>query len=425
MRVCGVGGDVARRGAAPDDFSAQMRAAGRRAQRRPRRDRARSAGRPLRVLHDRDAWKYSGATGWAAGYVPGGLWACYQLSGNTWWAGKAVKREAPIGASPITPESLDLGSRFFQSYARGYRLTGDQRLRTKALQAAAAMAERYNPLVGAMLSRPNSDFNVIIDSLMKSQFLWWAADNGGPARFAEIARQHAFTIARDFVRPDGSTYHMVKYDVTNGDVLWKGQSAGYSDESTWARGQAWAILGFSAAYRETRQQVFLDAARAVCDWYLAHVPADMVPYWDFQAPDIPLAPRDSSAAAITASGLLDLALTDPDGEHRARYAAAARATLASLDSDVYSSFDTIPALLLHGTYSWHKGSTGSRTCLRGHVLRRRAAACAFAPDGPRSGSSRRGPPRARPQTRSTATSNRCGLRAAESVWTCGSPGRRR
>ena len=303
------------------------------------------------------AWKYSGPTGWAAGFVPGGLWSCYQLSGDAWWREKAATREAAIGAAPVTQESLNVGALFFPSYARGYRLTGDRRLRAKALLAAGAMAKRYDPVVGAMLSRPLGDFNVIIDSLMKSQFLWWAADNGGPARFAAIARQHAFTIARDFVRPDGSTYHMVKYDVTNGDVLWKGQSAGYSDESTWARGQAWAILGFSAAYRETGEQVFLDAARAVSDWYLAKVPADMVPYWDFQAPDIPLAPRDSSAAAIASSGLLDLALTDPDGEHRARYAAAARATLASLASRAYSSFGTIPAVLLHGTYSWRGGST--------------------------------------------------------------------
>ena len=344
-------------GASPTDFSAQARAAERRAQRSlAATERAAPAGH-FAYYTSGTAWKYSGPGGWAAGFVPGGLWACYQLSGNGWWAGKAATRQARIGASPITPESLNLGALFFPSYARGYRLTGDRRLRSKALQAARAMARRYDPVVGAMLSRPKGDFNVIADSLMKSQFLWWAADNGAPEGFAEIARQHALTIARDFVRPDGSTYHMVKYDVTNGDVLWKGQSAGYSDDSTWARGQAWAILGFSAAYRETGEQVFLDAARAVCDWYLANVPADMVPYWDFQAPDIPLAPRDSSAAAIASSGLLDLALTDPDGRHRARYAAAARATLASLASHAYSSFGAIPAVLLHGTYSWRNGTT--------------------------------------------------------------------
>ncbi|MCX6372420.1 MAG: discoidin domain-containing protein [Actinobacteria bacterium] len=304
-----------------------------------------------------NVWKCSGPDGWAAGYVPGGLWSCYQLSGLRWWRDEAMARQAAIGAARLTEDSLDLGALFFPSYARGYRLTGDPRLRAKALKAASCAAQRYNSVVGAMLSRPRGDFNVIIDSLMKSQLLWWAVKNGAPAEFAEIARRHALTTARDFLRADGSTYHIVYYDALTGAVIRRGQSSGYSQDSTWARGQAWAILGFAAGYRETGDGDLLVAARAVSDWYLAHLPADMVPYWDFQAPDIPLAARDSSAAAIAAAGLLDLARVDPDAERRLRYESGARATLASLMSADYFSSGANPAVLLHGTYIWRGGIT--------------------------------------------------------------------
>ncbi len=304
-----------------------------------------------------DTWKYTGPTGWAAGFHPGALWSCYQLTGERWWRDRAAAREASIIAAELSPDSLNLGALFFPSFVRGYRLTGDVALRDTALRAAAYMAQRYNPAVGAMLSRPGAEFNVIIDSLMKPQFLWWAAENGGPPEYVEIARRHALTTARDFVRADGSTCQIVYYDPVTGAMTRRGQGAAYSPDSTWARGQAWAILGFAAAYRETGDPELLAAARAVSDWYLANVPSDMVPYWDFQAPGIPLAPRDSSAAAIAASGLLDLGMVDPDAGHRERYETGARDTLAALMSTAYSSFEWNPAVVLHGTYSWHMGIT--------------------------------------------------------------------
>ena len=214
------------------------------------------------------------------------------------------------------------------------------------------MAARFDPLVGAMRSRDGEEFNVIIDSLTKPRLLWWAVKAGGPARYDAIARAHALTIARDHVRPDGSTVHAAFYDPATGALKRVDKGAAYADDSTWARGQAWAVLGFPAAYRETRDPRFLEVARLVSDWWLRHVPDDMVPYWDFGAPDIPPAPRDTSAAAIAASGLIDLALLDPDEERRAAYAGAARETLASLMSPAYSSATWTPSVLLHGTYSW-------------------------------------------------------------------------
>lgn len=341
-----------------DSFSARVRATELHARQRiAATERAAAPGRYAYYTVG-DVWKYSGPAGWAAGYVPGAMWSCYQVCGREWWRDEATGRQAAIGAASVTGDTLNTGALFFPSYVRAYSLTGEERFRRKGIEAATGAAQRFDPEVGAMLSRPNGRFNVIVDSLsVKPQLLWWAARNGGSPELADIARRHVLTAARDFLRPDGSTYHIVYYDPDTGAVLEQGQSSGYSADSTWARGQAWAILGFAAAYRREPEPVFLSAARSVSDWYLDHLPPDLVPYWDFGDPAIPEAPRDSSAAAIAASGLLDLALLDPDPGRRERYEAAARATLSSLMSDDYASFGANPAVLLRGTYLWRSGIT--------------------------------------------------------------------
>ena len=333
------------------DFASQVRAAELRAvARMAATERHSRPGRYAKYTVGH-AWTYTTAQGWASGYVSGGVWLMYQMTADARWRRRAAARQAAIGAMPITSDSLNLGALFFPSYIRGFSLTSDQRFREKAVEAALAAAGRYDPVVGAMRSRAGDAFNVIVDSLVKSQLLGWAVDHGGPATLRDIAYRHVWTTARDFMRDDGSTWHIVFYDTATGAVTLKTTSAGYGLESMWARGQAWAILGFAAAYRETGDELFLQAARRATDRYLADLPADMVPYWDFRDPAIPAAPRDSSAAAIAASGMIDLALCEPDAPNRARYAAAARSTLASLMSPAYASLGANPALLLHGTYS--------------------------------------------------------------------------
>jgi unsaturated chondroitin disaccharide hydrolase len=301
------------------------------------------------------AWKYAGPAGWASGFVPGALWSGYQMTGGRWWLDHALSRQRAIGEEEISAASVNLGALFYPSFAKGYALTGDPALRRTALRAVRTMALRYDPEVGAMLSRSHEEFNVIIDSLMKSQLLWWAVENGAAPEYAEIARRHALTIARDFVRPDGSTWHLVFYDSLTGGVTRRDRGSAWSADSTWARGQAWAILGFSAAYRETGDPRFLAAARKCADWYLTHLPADEVPYWDFGDPAIPDSPRDSSSAAIAASGMIDLALAEPSALRRAAYLDAARGVLSSLMSPAYFSTGSNPAVLLHGTYLWRGG----------------------------------------------------------------------
>jgi unsaturated chondroitin disaccharide hydrolase len=302
-------------------------------------------------------WRLVGPSGWAGGYAAAILWLEYQTGGQGWWRHHALSREAAIGRQRLTPDSLNLGPRFYPTFARGYILTGSGSLKTIGVRAAQCLAARSSPTVGALRSRPEPGFNVIIDSLMNLPLLFWAADRGGPSEWAQIARQHALTIARDFIRPDGSTYHMVIYDEATGAVEQKTSTDGYGPESMWARGQAWAIWGFAACYRESGDAAFLEAAHRVADRYLADLPADLVPYWDFRDPDIPAAPRDSSAAAIAASGLLDLAVTDPDPELRSTYASAAREILAALSAPPYVSLRANPALLLRATVNYRKGQT--------------------------------------------------------------------
>src|SRR2546421_1019151 len=228
--------------------------------------------------------------------------------------------------------------------------------RQVALTAAGSLATRYSSIVGATRSWNNTssdsptDFKVIVDNMMNLELLFWASKHGGDPGLATKALQHALTTAREHVRPDGSTYHLVVFDSGTGAVKRKQTVQGYSNSSTWSRGQAWGLYGFTMAYRETRDSRMLATARQVADYYIAHLPADKVPYWDFQAPGIPNEPRDSSAAAIAASGLLELSQLDPDGARSRQYLDVARATLASLSSPAYLAEGTASrSILMHGT----------------------------------------------------------------------------
>jgi hypothetical protein len=172
-----------------------------------------------------------------------------------------------------------------------------------------------------------------------------------------MAVSHALNTREQHVRADGSTYHLVNYDPATGAVQSKGTVQGYSAESTWSRGQAWAVYGFTMAYRETGDPRFLETARATADYFIGHLPADHVPPWDFQAPPVPTPPRDSSAAAIAAAGLLELSRLEPDAGRRQHYFATAQSILLSLSSPAYLAEGTpSQSVLLHGTRNKPSGS---------------------------------------------------------------------
>jgi unsaturated chondroitin disaccharide hydrolase len=166
--------------------------------------------------------------------------------------------------------------------------------------------------------------------MMNLRLLFWASAHGGRQSWKRIATRHALTTVAHFIRPDGSVIHLVDFDPTTGDVLGIANPQGYSADSTWSRGQAWATYGFTTTYAATRNRTFLHVARRTADYFIAGLPSDCVPYWDFDAPDIPNADRDSSAAGIAAAGMLQLSRLDPDASRAGRYALYASRILSSL-----------------------------------------------------------------------------------------------
>src|SRR5882757_16317 len=198
--------------------------------------------------------------------------------------------------------------------------------------------------------------NTIMDNMINLELLFWAAKNGGSQHLYDIAVKHAETTMNNHFRPDYSSYHVVVYDTATGKKIKGITHQGYSDSSMWARGQSWAIYGFTMVYRETKDNKFLDFAQKVTDVYLKNLPEDLIPYWDFNAPNIPNEPKDASAACVVASALLELSTFITDTIKGNEYRSKAKKMLASLSSDKYQSRNVNNAFLLHST--GHKPNGG-------------------------------------------------------------------
>lgn len=295
-----------------------------------------------RVTAKDGSWRTTSARDWTSGFFPGELWYMYQLTGDAYWRGKAEAWTAGIEPTKSMTSTHDLGFMIFDSFGAEYRLTGNEHARQVVLDASRSLATRFNPRVGAIKSwdvegardrRRTWQYPVIVDNLMNLEMLFWAAAHGGDSAWRDMAEQHAVKSLHAHVRLDGSTAHVALFDPQSGKLRGTTTWQGYSDSSVWARGQAWAIYGLGTAYRETGRPDLLAGARRVADWYLAHVPADGVPYWDFRDPAIPNAPRDASAAAIAASALLQLSQARGlPAVDSARYRAGAARILVTLCS---------------------------------------------------------------------------------------------
>ncbi len=298
---------------------------------------------------------------WCGGFWPGILWYAYQATGDNeiaYQADKYTRALQVITEQPVLDHGL--GFLFFCSYGNGYRLTGNPDYKRQLLTAADSLATLYNPAVGTLLAWPRhvADYgghNTIMDTMINLELLFWAAKNGGDYRLYDMAVAHADTTMRYQFRPDYTSYHVAVYDPVTGKFLRCCTHQGYSDDSMWARGQAWAIYGYTMVYRETHEPRFLDFAEHVTDAYLERLPDDMVPYWDFNDPAIPDAPRDASAACVVASALLELK-DYVDAPERDRYRDAAVEMLKSLCSDRYKAGSQNSAFLLHSTGHHPAGS---------------------------------------------------------------------
>jgi chondroitin AC lyase len=227
------------------------------------------------------AWKAAGMYDWRSGFFPGCLWYAYEYSRDE--AMKDAAKRWTEGLEPVKDytRNHDVGFMMFSSYGNGYRLTGNPAYKDVLLRSARSLSTRFNPTVGSILSwNPNSrwKFPVIVDNMMNLELLFWAAKNGGGDDLRKIAETHALTTMKNHVRSDGSTFHVIDYDPATGAVRARNTAQGYADGSAWSRGQAWGLYGFTMTYRETKNPVFLETARKIADYFIAHLPADSVPY---------------------------------------------------------------------------------------------------------------------------------------------------
>ncbi len=289
---------------------------------------------------------------WTAGFWPGVLWYGYEASDSAKILDEAKNYTASLEFLSRTPAyDHDLGFLVYCSYGNGYRLTGDKKYKEVILATADTLATLFNPKVGTILSWPREikrfgGHNTIIDNMINLEMMFWAAENGGSKELWDMAVMHADTTMKYHFRPDGSSYHVAVYDQKNGGHIRSVTHQGYADDSMWARGQGWGIYGYAICYRFTKDKRYLDFAKKITDLYLDQLPEDMIPYWDFNDPRIPNAPRDASAAAVVASALLELS-DYVDSADSKRYFDAAVAMLEELDANYRSV--TSPAVLNHST----------------------------------------------------------------------------
>ncbi len=254
----------------------------------------------------------TGSGPWTSGFFPGNLWFIYEYTGDTAWKSAAEHYTLNVEDQKHNGGTHDMGFKMYCSFGNGLRLTGNKYYREVLLESARTLITRFNPAVGCIRSWDHNtdkwNFPVIIDNLMNLELLFWATSETGDSTFYQIAVKHAGTTLQNGFRTDNSSYHVIDYDPQTGEVAKKNTHQGYSHNSAWARGQAWGLYGYTMIYRETGMVKFLDQARRIADYILHHknLPGDLVPFWDFDDPDIPHVSRDASSAAIIASALYEL-----------------------------------------------------------------------------------------------------------------------
>lgn len=252
----------------------------------------------------------SGSDWWCSGFFPGVLWYLYENSGNPELLAYAKEYTGKIEKEKNNTGTHDLGFMLYCSFGNGLRLTGDPSYREVLLTGARSLASRYDENTGLIRSWDFGkwQYPVIIDNMMNLEYLLWAAKESGNNHYKEMCMSHADKTMLNHYRPDHSCYHVISYDTATGGVEIKQNHQGFSDESAWSRGQAWGLYGYTVMYRETKEKHYLKKAVEIAGYLLSHpnMPDDYIPYWDFDAPRIPVESRDASAGTIMASALIEL-----------------------------------------------------------------------------------------------------------------------
>jgi len=268
--------------------------------------------------------KYIPPQEWTSGFFPGSLWYLYELTGDDQWKPMAIKYTEALDTIQYYTGNHDVGFMIYCSYGNGLRLTGNEAYKDVIVNAAKSLSTRYIPTTGIIQSwnaNQSKDWEcpVIIDNMMNLELMFEATKLSGDSSFYHIAVTHADNTILNHYRPDYSTWHVIDYSKSDGSVRHRNSHQGYSDESAWARGQSWGVYGYVVCYRETKDQKYLDQAEKALNFIANHpnYPEDGVPYWDYNAPDIPDTYRDASAGSILASALYELSAYSDKMDYKA------------------------------------------------------------------------------------------------------------
>ena len=273
---------------------------------------------------------------WCSGFYPGSMWYVYEYTGDEKIKKLALKYQAGLEPLRFRKDDHDIGFQLMCSYGNCLRLTEDQTCVPVLIDGANSLASRFDPEVGCTRSWSFGkwSFPVIVDNMMNMELLLKAAELGGSDSLKNVALAHARTTMKNHFRDDKSCFHLVDYNPETGEVVGKQTVQGLADDSAWARGQAWGLYGFTMVYRFCKEQDILDHAIAIAEYLLPRLPEDGVPFWDYDSAEIPNDVRDASAAAIMASGLIELSQY-VDAEKAERYLATAEKMLRTLASEEY------------------------------------------------------------------------------------------
>jgi unsaturated chondroitin disaccharide hydrolase len=247
---------------------------------------------------------------WCSGFYPGTLLQLYQQTNDESLLQEANRMMNMLAKEQYNKTTHDLGFMMYCSFGIAEKIAPKPEYKQILINSARSLATRFDPKIGCIKSWDSKkpEFIVIIDNMMNLELLFWATRVTGDSSFYKIAVTHANTTMKNHFRPDYSSYHVVNYNPETGAVQRRFTAQGFADESAWARGQAWALYGFTVMYRETKNKKYLDQADHIAGFLLnnPNLPKDKIPYWDYNASNIPNAPRDASAAAVMASALLEL-----------------------------------------------------------------------------------------------------------------------
>lgn len=301
---------------------------------------------------------------WTSGFWSGMLWLAYELTGDEKYRQAAESQLPDYRArldGRIGTDTHDLGFLYSLSAVNEYRITGNPKAREAGLIAAELLSSRYLPQAGIVqawgnLNDPAERGRMIIDCLMNLPLLYWASEQTGDPRYADQARSHVRQSARYLARPDRTTYHTYYMNAETGEPKYGTTHQGYADDSCWARGQAWGIYGFMLSYRYTHEADLMELSKTLAEYFAERTPSDGVVYWDLVFLTGNAQERDSSASAVAACGLLELAAQLPPGEERQQAERQALSILTALDAGYTTrNMPGSNGVLKHGVYNKPRG----------------------------------------------------------------------